>query len=274
MVTAGQIRFKPNPRYHGDDIPVYFGSSQDSRITYDAANDEWTVQTKDAGGTFQDRFRIEANTNTPDADLVDVPLKWTAGRAVTAGDYSAGRDAGGTNQLHINVPTGAAFEFSVNDVAQMTLSATEADFLDNVIKSDGDLDIKSGLFQVDVSEDIVTVGSPGITNAKLAVKNDTAETYLFNFMNSAGNSQVRSTNAGNLTEIFYGVKLKGSGGSTEIDGDLNHDGSNVGLYGVAPAGQASKISDPSGGGTVDAEARTAINSIIDALEGIGISASA
>jgi hypothetical protein len=34
---------------------------------------------------------------------------------------------------------------------------------------------------------------------------------------------------------------------------------------------ASKINDPSGGGTIDAEARTAIGSIIDALEGHYIS---
>ncbi len=45
-------------------------------------------------------------------------------------------------------------------------------------------------------------------------------------------------------------------------------------YGVAGQAQASKISDPSGGATVDAEARTAINAIIDVLEGIGFSAAA
>ncbi|MCH9036382.1 MAG: hypothetical protein IH860_03550 [Chloroflexi bacterium] len=56
----------------------------------------------------------------------------------------------------------------------------------------------------------------------------------------------------------------------EIDGNLDHDGSNVGLYGAAPVAQASKINDPSGGATQDAEARTAINALIDTLEGIGI----
>ena len=66
MATKAKIRYMVNPRFQGDDIPVNFGSSQDSRILYDAANDEWTVQTKDAGGTFVDRLRIEANTNTPD----------------------------------------------------------------------------------------------------------------------------------------------------------------------------------------------------------------
>lgn len=43
---------------------------------------------------------------------------------------------------------------------------------------------------------------------------------------------------------------------------------------VASGTQAAKINDPSGGATVDTEARTAINSIIDALEAFGISASA
>ena len=60
----------------------------------------------------------------------------------------------------------------------------------------------------------------------------------------------------------------------EIDVDLNHDGSNVGFYGTTPAAQAAKISDPSGGATVYAEARTAINAILDALEGVGLSAAA
>lgn len=41
---------------------------------------------------------------------------------------------------------------------------------------------------------------------------------------------------------------------------------------LSGANRASKINDPSGGATVDAESRTAINAIIDALESHGISA--
>lgn len=48
----------------------------------------------------------------------------------------------------------------------------------------------------------------------------------------------------------------------------------VGFYGVTAVTQPTKISDPSGGGTQDAEARTAINAIIDALESLGLTASA
>lgn len=47
----------------------------------------------------------------------------------------------------------------------------------------------------------------------------------------------------------------------------------IGLHGQTPPAQASHIADPSGGATTDAEARTAINSILTALEDIGILAS-
>lgn len=42
---------------------------------------------------------------------------------------------------------------------------------------------------------------------------------------------------------------------------------------TAAGTQASVIADPSGGATQDAEARTAIAAIIDALQGVGIVAS-
>lgn len=44
----------------------------------------------------------------------------------------------------------------------------------------------------------------------------------------------------------------------------------IGLYSAPPVERAAAITKPSGGGTVDAEARTALNAVIDALQGIGI----
>lgn len=43
----------------------------------------------------------------------------------------------------------------------------------------------------------------------------------------------------------------------------------LGFYGVTPKVQQSAISDPSGGATVDAEARTKIIQIVDALQALG-----
>lgn len=59
--------------------------------------------------------------------------------------------------------------------------------------------------------------------------------------------------------------------STIADNDniLNLGGTVKGSDGT----QTSKIDDPAGGGTVDAEARAAIDDIIDALENVGITAS-
>ena len=46
----------------------------------------------------------------------------------------------------------------------------------------------------------------------------------------------------------------------------------IGFFGVTPVVQRSTVSDPSGGSTIDAEARTAINAIIDALQDLGLMA--
>ena len=93
MATTSQIRYKVNARFHGDDIPVYFGSSQDSRILYDATNDEWTVQTKNAAGTLTDRLRLDANTNTPKLVLVATDLEGSD----AAGPAIVDEAASGTN---------------------------------------------------------------------------------------------------------------------------------------------------------------------------------
>ena len=51
-------------------------------------------------------------------------LRFDTGTAVVAASYAVHRDLDGTNQLHLNVPTGATFEFSVNDTPEALLSAT------------------------------------------------------------------------------------------------------------------------------------------------------
>jgi hypothetical protein len=130
-VTSPRIEYQINPRFVPDDIPVWLGNNKDSALIFDNANDELTVQTRNAAGTLTDRLRVKANTDTPSADLVSNPLKWTAGRAVTAADYSIGRDLDATNQLHINVPSGATFELSVNDTPEFVVSATQIDLKSN-----------------------------------------------------------------------------------------------------------------------------------------------
>lgn len=63
-------------------------------------------------------------------DIVSNPLEmnnlidWDTGVAITAASYQVGRDLDGTNQLHFNVPTGASFEWSVNDATIITANVT------------------------------------------------------------------------------------------------------------------------------------------------------
>ena len=44
----------------------------------------------------------------------------------------------------------------------------------------------------------------------------------------------------------------------------------LGFYGATPVDQPATITDPTGGGTIDTEARTAINTIIDRLQELGL----
>ena len=64
-------------------------------------------------------------------------MTFSSGVAVTAGSYQVGRDADGTNQLHFNGPTGSTMEWSINDTAEMTLSATLLDVKNNAITTTG-----------------------------------------------------------------------------------------------------------------------------------------
>ncbi len=66
-----------------------------------------------------------------------------------------------------------------------------------------------------------------------------------------------------------GSELLQVDGEIAITGAFNHDGGTFGALGAAPAAQRAHVVDPTGGATVDAEARTAINAILVTLETFG-----
>lgn len=53
---------------------------------------------------------------------------------------------------------------------------------------------------------------------------------------------------------------------------LRLNGTGVGFFAATPVAQQANVSDPAGGATVDAEARTAINSVLDILQAYGLMA--
>jgi len=70
--------------------------------------------------------------------------------------------------------------------------------------------------------------------------------------------------------VFY---LTDSAAEREIwRGRANGSAAAIGFLGATPAAQQAHINDPSGGATTDAEARTAINSILDILQTFGLMA--
>ena len=63
----------------------------------------------------------------------------------------------------------------------------------------------------------------------------------------------------------------GSGGGTLRGIKIGSATSSLlGFYGATPVDRPATVADPAGGGTIDAEARTAINDIIDRLQELGL----
>lgn len=100
----------------GDNTGITLGTGSDVTLRYDGTD---TVFNLRAVGTGNLR--------------VNAMLEWATGVAADAAEYSIGRNADGTNLLQANVPTGASYEFSINDVAELTVDALTINILGNRI---------------------------------------------------------------------------------------------------------------------------------------------
>ena len=112
-----------------------------------------------------------------------------------------------------------------------------------------------------LSDGVQTIAQRASTNA---------QTYrIYNTYTSA--TSFERLNIGWATNICTIGTEAGSGGGTlrglRIGSAIT---SLLGFYGVTPVDQPATVADPTGGGTVDAEARTAIQSIIDRLQELGL----
>ena len=88
-----------------------------------------TLLNKDLGlfnGVTAPTFAVVDGTATYASKLTHANVSFGAGVAVTATDYWIGRNADGTNLMQFNVPTGASYEWSVNDVLKATLDTNGA----------------------------------------------------------------------------------------------------------------------------------------------------
>ena len=75
------------------------------KVIIDITDTESLLVRKDADA--QDVLAVD--TTNSNILLTASDITWASGKAVTAAAYAIQRDADGTNQLHLNVPTGATF---------------------------------------------------------------------------------------------------------------------------------------------------------------------
>lgn len=62
------------------------------------------------------------------------------------------------------------------------------------------------------------------------------------------------------------------GGNLTVTGDFQHNGTNLGFYGGGNIAQQSSATSPTGGGTIDSEARSSIDELITILDNLGLTA--
>ncbi len=101
---------------------------------------------------------------------------------------------------------------------------------------------------------------------------------------NVGNAQAfRIYNTWTSATDFERINMRWASNEFILDAEAGADGgtlrgikigsatsSLLGFYGVTPVDQPATVADPAGGGTVDTEARTAINAIIDRLQELGL----
>jgi hypothetical protein len=94
---------------------------------------------------------------------------------------------------------------------------------------------------------------------------------------TGGNAYLRvaeSSGSNNANFWIDAINIRSIGsanlGNAHISGRFEHHGDSIGFFGATPAPQQTAVDSPTGGATVDAESRIAIQGILDLLERFGL----
>jgi hypothetical protein len=140
--------------------------------------------------------------------------------------------------LAINAIRGALIDGSA-DEAQLTIQGHSTQTNSLLVLEDS-----AGNDQVTVSNDGAVIINEEGNAADFRVESDGDANCLH--VNGTNNTtQVGASSASDSAKFYVNGKLSTSG-ETEINGDLNHDGSNIGFYGVTPAARPSAYSITNG----------------------------
>jgi hypothetical protein len=125
-------------------------------------------------------------------------------------------------------------------------------------------------------------GSPTNANFDLILRRDAAGVLAqYNGSNAQAYRLYNTSSSGNAN--FERLNIRWASNECIIDAEAGGTGTSLrgiklgsatssllGFYGATPVDRPATVADPAGGGTIDAEARTAINAIIDRLQELGL----
>ena len=231
------------------DILYASSATQPSRLGIGAAN---TVLIVSSGIPAWSATLTSNTITTPTFSGVGTGTwvaRWSGGTAIAAAQYEVTRDADATNQLHLNVPTGATFELSVNDVAIAVLSATRLDIIDGTILElneplewDTGAAFTGGEYQVGRNADGTNV---------LQFNVPTGATFEFSVNDVVGftyNGTLLSLASTDAVEFNIRGTPKGSG-SDAAGVDVSLEGGSAGTSTTGAAGGLLKLFGGAAGGT-------------------------
>jgi hypothetical protein len=194
----------------------------------------------------------------------------TAISSCVAIGYQAGRDETNSNRLYIHnslSTTPLIFGIFSGTGAGLTIHSQNTAGVPLIVK--GIASQSSNLQQWQDSTGAVlgfVSASGGLVvnesgaDADTRIEGDTDVNLLF-VDASADSVQVGSATTADSAKFYVSGKISGSG-EFEINGDLNHDGSNVGFYGTAPAGKPTV--------TGSRGANAALESLLTGLASLGL----
>jgi len=226
------------------------------------------------------------DTNTITVDSDGIKGAYTAGSNVTITDgqisatnttYTAG------NGLQL---TGTEFSAKSGDADTITV---DADGIKGAYTAGNNITITDGVIATNAITEVADDTSPELggnldvgsyriisSDGDIYVTPDNLETYIRASSTSslidiqpggAGSVTIGSSNRDDTVTIYGTIIL--SGGTITLSANVEHNGQ-LGFFGASATNQPGAISDPSGGTTVDTEARAAISDILDALRDLGL----
>jgi hypothetical protein len=155
-------------------------------------------------------------------------ITFASGATITAGSYQIGRDADSTNQLHFNSPNGTTMEWSINDVAEMTLSATTLDLNGNHLDNSGYLILNAvtnpGNTEVYVSHDNtgdITLNALSGKTINLAIAGTDEATMSASALNLTSGNTYQIDGADVITGSALGTGMQAD--QAAIEGQTNEN---------------------------------------------------